>query len=284
MNLRQARKKIKTVSNVQKITKAMQLVAAIKMKKAQADFVEARPYRQTLEKVIKTVMQRIDPKISKLLTEDKVEKELIILISSNKGLCGSFNVNLFNFLIKNNPSADLLSKADFITIGKKGAVILNRLRSNMIADFSDNKPQSTVSAIFNLVLEKFLSREYQQVSLVYNKFVSAFRVEPVKETLLPVKIPDDIESKIEEEYVIEPKPELIIDSILKSYVEEKMRDAIMSSEAGEHSARMMAMKNATDNATEIIYELTMLRNRLRQEKITYELLDMITAKESVEEG
>lgn len=281
MNLRQARKKIKTVGNVKKITKAMQLVSAVKMKKAQADYIEGRPYRETLEKMIKKIIGKVGPEVSKLLRINESKKEIIILISSNKGLCGSFNMNLFNFMLKNRD----LSNSDFVALGKKGAVILSKLGNNLLADYSSNKPLGQVSAIFSLVLEKFMADEYHQIALVYNKFVSAFKVQPVKEILLPVKLEknEDQAKKIEEEYVFEPSPELIIDSVLRGYIEEKIRDAVLSSQAGEEAARMMAMKNATDNAMELIFELTMLRNKLRQEKITYELLDMITAKESVEE-
>lgn len=286
MNLRQARKKIKTVSNVKKITKAMQLVSAVKMKKAQQDYTEGLPYRETLERMIKTIIKRVSPEMSKLMQQGETNKELIILISSNKGLCGSFNMNLFNFMLKNHPSADGLSKSDFITLGKKGVAILSKFGSTVLADFSGNKPLESISAIFSLILEKFTNDEYNKVSLVYNKFVSAFKVQPVKEVLLPVKIEEKAveEKTAEQEYTVEPPPELIIDSVLRSFVEEKMRDAVLSSQAGEEAARMMAMKNATDNATDLIFELTMLRNKLRQEKITYELLDMVTAKVSVEEG
>jgi F-type H+-transporting ATPase subunit gamma len=141
-------------------------------------------------------------------------------------------------------------------------------------------------------LEKFLSHEYASVSLVYNKFISALQYNPVKETILPANFLSELSveaddhgqdvKNIREEYLIEPSAKSIVDVLLKSFVEDKIRGAVISNEAGEHSARMMAMRNATENASDIIYEMTLLRNKLRQEKITYELLDMITAKESVE--
>ena len=141
-----------------------------------------------------------------------------------------------------------------------------------------------MSAIFSLGVEKFLLGEYRQISLVYNKYISAFRSEPVEEVLLPLQwSQEEGESKaLKSDYAIEPSPDEIIDPLIKSFLEEKIRGSIISSEAVEHAARMMAMKNATDNATDIIYNLTLIGNKLRQEKITNELLDMITAKESVE--
>lgn len=283
MNLRQVRKKVKAVGNVKKITRAMQLVSAVKMKKAQQEELERKPYSETFENMIRRVVTKVDPKISNLLSvkEKELGKELVILISSNKGLCGSFNFNLFRFCLKNID----FSQADFITIGKKGVVLINKMGGKIIADFSSSKPLTTISAVFNLSLSKFLAGEYSQVLLFYNKFISALNFEPVKEMILPVKLPaSDIKKKeeFEEEYLIEPAPELILDNLLRTFVEEKIRGAIVSSEAGEHSARMVAMKNATDNASDLIYELVLLRNKLRQEKITYELLDMVTAKQSME--
>jgi len=281
MNIRQVRKKIKTIGNVKKITKAMELVSAVKMRKAQQEEIEGRPYRDTLDSVITKISKLIDTKFSALLKNNKSNRELIILISSNKGLCGSFNFNLFRYSVK---SIDF-SKSDFIILGKKAGGLVGKMGGKIIADFSTNKPLNSISAIFNLCLKKFLDGEYESVSLVYNRFISALRYEPVSEKLLPVKFearPKEEEKKVEEEYLIEPSPEKIIDSLLRDFVEEKIRGAVISNEAGEHSARMIAMKNATDNAGDLILDMTLLRNKLRQQKITYELLDMITAKESVE--
>jgi F-type H+-transporting ATPase subunit gamma len=282
MNIRHVRKKIKSVTNVKKITNAMQLVSAIKMKKAQQKAIEARPYQQDLQAIIKKISAKIDPKHSILLGENPKaqKKELFLLITANKGLCGSFNFNLFRYLLKSMNIKD----SDFVVIGKKGASLISRMGGVVIADYSSNIPIMNVSAVFEFMLKHFMLGSYRQISIIYNSFISALKIEPVKETLLPVSLHlEDLQEKqFLTEYLIEPSPELIIDSLLKSYVEERIRNAIIQSEAGEHSSRMMAMKNATDNANDVIYNLTLIRNKLRQEKITNELLDMITAKESVE--
>ncbi len=283
MNLRQVRKKTKSIRNVRKITKAMQLVSAIKMRKSQAAEVERRPYIDTLTQMIKKVMPNVDVKLSLLLSspQDK-KKSLVILVSSNKGLSGSFLVNLFRFVYKKNYN---MTNTDFITVGLKGSVFISRIGGKVLANYSEGKFLNEVSAIFSLALERFLKDEYQSVSIVYNKYISAFKFEPIEETLIPVRL-EDLAEKIAENswpgYQIEPSEQEIIDPLLKSFVEEKIRGALISSEAVEHASRMMAMKNATDNATDIIYNLTRIGNKLRQEKITNELLDMITAKESVE--
>ena len=282
MNLRQVRTKIKSVGNVKKITKAMQLVSAIKMKKAQAAAIEAAPYRETLEEIIRKITARIDISQSPLLLKptDSKERDLIIFVSSNKGLAGTFHTNLARYAFKNIKFED----SDFITIGRKAGVFVSGAGGKVIADFVSMSPLSDVSAIFNLALEKFLAKEYRSVSVVYNKFISTLRSETVREIILPfaLNMQENVAENNEKEYLIEPSPTEIIDPLLRNYIEEKIRGAILNSEAVEHSSRMIAMKNATDNANDLIYSLTLLSNRIRQARITGELLDMITAKESVE--
>ncbi len=283
MNLRQVRKKTKSIRNVKKITKAMQLVSAIKMRKSQAAEVERRPYLDTLTGVIRKILPNVDVQMSALLNEKLAQgnRDLIIFISSNKGLSGSFHVNLYRFILKSDID---MSKTDFIIVGSKGATFINRMGGKVLADFSSGKFINESSAIFSLALEKFIAGEYKSVSLIYNKYISAFRSEPMQEKIMPLKWSKTAEKEnvTSSRYMIEPSEEEIVDPLIRSYIEEKIRGAIISSEAVEHASRMMAMKNATDNATDIIYNLTMIGNKLRQEKITNELLDMVTAKESVE--
>lgn len=280
MNIRSVRKKIKSVGNVRKITRAMQLMSAIKMKKAQQLAIEARPYQESIDKIIRRISANLDPQYSRLLNQSSaVNRELTIMISSDKGLCGAFNFNLFRFLLQTKRDCD------FITVGKKASLLLTRVGEKVIADFSNQPALTVVSAVFEIALERFLDNTYRQVNLVYNRFISTLKIEPTTETLLPfvfVKPPDEVSLEKSETYLVEPNPRQIIDQLLRSYVEEKIRNAIIQSEAGEHSARMMAMKNATENANDVIYNLTLLRNKIRQEKITNELLDMVTAKASVE--
>jgi len=255
------------------------------MKKAQQVAVEGRPYQEEIEKIIKAVSPKIDPSLSLLINqpEDKIErKNLAIVIASNKGLCGSFNFNLLRFIVKNTD----FKSTDFIIVGKK-ANLLSKFSANIMADYSSNIPLNNVSALFEFALNKYLDRTYKKIDLYHNQFISTIHSNPVVTTLLPINFSQkaEVEAELKEketEYLIEPNPKQIIDSLLRSFVEEKLRFALIQSEAGEHSLRMMAMKNATDNATDVIYNLTLVRNKIRQEKITSELLDMVTAKESVE--
>lgn len=287
MNFRQVKKKIKTIGNVKKITKAMQMVSAVKMKKAQKLALDGRKYREILEKIIKRSMKKLDHKYSQLLdnknSEDKkIGKNLYILISTNKGLCGSFNFNLLSFLSKNSD----LKNDDFVVIGKKAADFLARIKGNIKADFSTQVPFiDNVSAVFTMVLEKFFKKEYDGIYIVYNKFLTTSKSISTKSKILPFEYVVSEEDKEEEkevttEYLIEPSPEEIVDAVLKDLIKEKVKSAILDSEAAEHSARMLAMKNATDNATDIMYNLTLEGNKLRQNSITNELLDMISALES----
>lgn len=280
MNLRQVKRKTKSIGNVKKITKAMQLVSAVKMKKAQQLAIEGRAYRESLDRIIAKVMPSADKDASALLSaKGKGTRKLIIFVSSNKGLCGPFNVNLFRLLLKNTD----FHITDFISIGKKGSAFVSRMGSKVIADYSLTNPLLETSAIFELVIKNFFSGAYKEVQLVYNTFISTLRSDPSIETLLPFVRKEEVPLADKTfEYLIEPSPEELIEKLLMSYLEEKIRGAIMNSEAVEHSSRMIAMKNATDNANDVIYNLTLLGNKLRQEKITNELLDMITAKESVE--
>ncbi|MEK7070885.1 MAG: ATP synthase F1 subunit gamma, partial [Patescibacteria group bacterium] len=275
-------KKIKSVSSVKKITNAMQLVSAVKMKKAQQIAIEGKPYQTIIQQAIKKLLSTSEIQESPYVktNESASEKELTILITSNKGLCGSFNVNLLRFLMKEMT----IKQNDFITLGKKGAVLINIMGGTILADYSDSQPTEAVDAVFDQASALFLEGKYKKIHVVYNSFVSSLRYDPTRETILPLIIDTTTEpvQNSNEDYLLEPKNEDLIKALLKDYILEKIRFSVLESEACEHSARMIAMKNATDNATDVIYNLTLLRNKLRQQKITYELLDMITAKESVE--
>lgn len=281
MNIRQLKKKVKTVNNIKKMTHAMEMVSAVKMKKSQQKAIEGRPYQQTLDRVVKTITQMIDINLSPLLKKNINDKSLVILISTNKRLCGAFNFKLFRFCLDNFD----FKKTDFITIGKIGSFFINKIGGKIIGDYSMIEQEAVASAVYNQAISLYLKAEYKEIYLVFNRFISTINHQPVKEILLPIEIAEKGEETIkmmEESYLIEPKPEMIIDPLLRNFVEQKIRSALISHEAGEHSARMLAMKNATDNAEEINQQLTLTGNKIRQEKITYELLDMVTAKESVE--
>jgi F-type H+-transporting ATPase subunit gamma len=287
MNLREVRTKIKSFNNIKKITKAMQMVSSVKMKRAQKAALEGRPFREALERMIERVSTGGDMKQSKFVTPPKSSshKDLVIFITANKGLSGSFLTSLNRYVLKQVN----YDTSDFISVGRKGAMFLGVTKGKMIADFSTMHPISEVSAIFSILSEEFLKGTYKKVHIVYNKFINTIKFETTNEQILPVQLHEFEKKKEDKEhqslkgsYEIEPSSVELIDALLKSYVEEKIRGAILNSEAAEHSSRMIAMKNATENASDLIYNLVLEGNKLRQQTITNELLDMITAKESVE--
>ncbi len=218
MNLRQVRKKIKSISNVKKITKAMQMVSSIKMRKAQAAEIEGRPYRSGLQEIMEKISPGADPSFSKLMSTKNAKdkgKTLCIFVTSNKGLCGGFHVNLSRHIIKNYD----YKSADFISVGKKGSVFLGKLGRTVIADFSSHMFLTEVSAIFELALNKFLSGEYKKVDVIYSQFLSTLKNEIITQQLLPVSLdfakPKD-KKDLTGEYLIEPSPNEILDFVLRS--------------------------------------------------------------------
>jgi len=281
MNFRQVGKKIRTIGNVKKITKAMQMVAAVKMKKAQTVALQGQPYRDVLQKMIGNVIDQGTSKFIKQDGQDYTGKTLYILISSNKGLCGSFNFNVIKLALREID----FNNSSFITLGKKGSTLVSKMGGAVQADFSDNVPFiDNVSAIFTMISQSFLSGEYSKIAVVYNKFISTFKIVPSIEPILPISKEELIAlQKKGDQYIIEPDKASIVESLLNDYLKEKITGAILDSEASEHSSRMMAMKNATDNAGDIIFNLTLLKNKLRQASITNELLDITTAKISTED-
>lgn len=281
MNLRAVRKKTKSVKNVKKITKAMQMVSAVKMKKSVTEESDGRPYRNGLYEILSSVAGKIDISHSRLLqpSPSTSTKDLIIYVSANKGLCGSFHVNLLRYVIKHVN----LHEAEFVTLGSKGAQLISRFDKDIISDYSTGHPMAQTGAIFDQAVSSFLSGKYRSIKVLYNQYLSPTRAEVKLDQLLPLAIaPEKKQQTATAEYLIEPSPSVLIEPLLKSIIEERIRGAVISSQAVEHSMRMMAMKSATDNATDVIYNLTLIGNKLRQTKITSELLDMITAKESVE--
>lgn len=276
MNFRQVRRKIKTIGNVKKITNAMQMVSAVKMKKAQNTAMEGKLYRQILEGMISRVVGDSKDLKSPLLSKNSEPRELVIVISSNKGLAGSFHFNLLRFIFSDIDT----SKSDFIVCGKKAADFISRMKGTIIADFSQEGPfEESATAIFSLAQSEYVAQKYGSVSLVFNEFKSSFQFTSTKKTLLPIGSIPMLEGVIQDKtnYEIEPSAEEIVEPLVIDYLTETIRGAILDSAASEHSARMMAMKNATDSAGEIIDGLTLLRNKLRQASITGELLDMMAS-------
>ncbi len=271
------RRRIKSVKNTAQITKAMQMVAASKMRKAQAAAIAGRPYQDMLARVLAAVKGRVDPTSHLLLAVRPVKQELILIFSTDKGLCGPLNANLFRELGEVDRE-----KSEFAVSGRKAVQFITRTKRNLTADFAlkDTIHFSEIRPIAKFVSDKFISGEVDQVRVLYPKFVNTLVQEPVLRTILPIPVEElGIEGpQAGGEYLFEPDEHSVLDSILPHYVAFQIFQMALNARASEHSARMVAMKNATDNAKELIKDLTLEYNKVRQANITTELLEITTAQ------
>jgi F-type H+-transporting ATPase subunit gamma len=288
---RDIRRRIKSVKNTAQITKAMQLVAAAKMKKAQDQAANGRHYAEMLNKVLVNLKEKAEEGLHPFFSEGKGSKLLILLISSDKGLCGALNTNLFKKLITTDfGTGDI----DYVTIGKKGVQAINRLRRHLLADFPIKDPAkfAEVRGVGRFLQEKFLTGDYKKVLVVFNNFINTVTVVPTVEQILPVNpvtlggkrdfAPEIQTSTATTEYAFEPSAAVVFETVLPQYVNDTVFQMVLESRASEHSSRMVAMKNATDNAKQMIKDLSLEYNKLRQASITNELLEITTAKMALE--
>lgn len=280
-NLRDIRRRIKSVKNTAQITRAMQLVAAAKMKKAQDQALAGRDYAHQLNGVLQDISEGFSEATHPLLEKREGNRELVLVISTDKGLCGPLNTNLSRKL-RDSVSPD----AEYVTVGRKLRIMLEKLGKEVIADFTvkDPVPFADARAIAKLLARQFLEGKYDKVSVAYTRFVNTLSQQPEVVQLLPVEPPSGGEAASAEtkEFLFEPSPEDVLGSILPLYVNFRVFQALVESRASEHSARMVAMKAATDNAKKFIKELTLEYNKLRQGAITAELLEITTAMKAME--
>jgi len=285
-SIRILRRRIKSAKNIAQITKAMQLVAASRMKKAQAAAIAGKEYAQKIYEMVTELAARTEVTNHPYLVRPSVltGKRLLILISTTKGLCGGLNSNLFRYCLKAYPN---FQKNDIITLGKKGTGLVVRLGATPKADFSDTVPFVTaVPAVVDMIVQEYLAGQYDGVDIIFNEFKSAMRQTPKHKTILPLTLEVASDEKKEDsdfsEFLIEPSKKEVFDALLPHYLENQVRDAVLQAEASEQSARMIAMQNATDNALSLIDGLTLLYNKERQSKITFEIADIVTARLAVE--
>lgn len=297
-NTRELRRRIKSVKNTAQITKAMQMVAASKMKKAQNQALSGRPYNFNLSFALEKLLPLINTEAHPLLRGNGAKNKGIALFSTNKGLCGALNTNLFRFLAV----SDLLtSDSVFYTVGKKGRNFVAKTGKNLQADFEslDTITFKQAVQLSKLMMDSFLAGEIGEAFLVFPRFVSTLKQEPVKVKLLPLDLesviasiakqssPDNNPTKIApsqtprndkgSEFLFEPDVDQLLNYVLVHYIQVKIYQALLETKASEHSATMMAMQNATDNAKELVDDLNLTYNQTRQDAITKELLEITTA-------
>ena len=295
-NLRDIRRRIKSVKNTAQITRAMQLVAAAKMKKAQDQALAGREYASHLTQMLYDIRKTFFEESHPFLEQRQGQRELVLVISTDKGLCGALNTNLAR-KIKTLTAPD----AHFVTVGRKLRTAYEKLGSKIVADFTvrDPVPLSQTSEVAKFLTNKFTDGHYDKVSIAFTSFVNTLRQEATVVPLLPIQghRHDDAqefesigqgisvhENKYEadRDYAFEPSVGEVLAAILPLYVNYEVFQAHVESRASEHSARMVAMKAATDNAQKFIKELTLEYNQLRQGAITSELLEITTAMKAME--
>jgi F-type H+-transporting ATPase subunit gamma len=283
-NTQDIRRRIKSIRNIGQLTKAMQMVAASKMRKAQQSALAGRPYAALMNKVLVSLQQRSDPKLHPLLQIRAVKKELVLIISTDKGLAGALNTNL----LREAASFDS-AKTTYVVSGRKARQFIARTKRDLLADFElkDAPSFRETKPIAQFCMEKFLSGEVDKVSVVYTHFINTVNQKPLVQTLLPISsfdLPGGKGSEAAESsdpmlgYTFEPTAEAVLDRMLPYYLHYQVYQMILDARASEHSARMVAMKNATDNAKEFIRDLTLEYNKMRQASITTELLEISTAQ------
>jgi F-type H+-transporting ATPase subunit gamma len=283
-SLRDIRRRIKSVKNTAQITKAMQMVAASKMRKAQEAALNGRPYAELLNRVLVSLRDRVDATMHPLLDKREVKSELVILLSTDKGLCGGINTNLFREALKFDAAT-----TKFVSVGRKGTQFLARTKRNMIADFSlkDHPSFLETKAISKFAIERFLTHDVDRVTVLYPRFVNTLTQSPTAISLLPITSLEEAGltgateapiPTVEGNVLFEPSAESILDAIVPYYVHYLLCQMVLATRASEHSARMVAMKSATDNAKSLVKDLTLEYNKARQAAITTELLEISTAQ------
>lgn len=280
---RELRRRIRSIKNTAQITKAMQMVAATKMRRAQAQALAGRPYSETLMNAVGNILPKVNPEVHKLLTGNDSNQTAVLILSTNKSLCGALNTNLFRMVQSYSKENHNLH---FYSVGKKGRNFIVKTGKDLKADFEN--PEVVIfrqaRQIAKLLMENFFNREFKECYVLYPHFVSALRQEPTLVKLLPLsKIAQEtIKSEQNLEFLLEPTADELLSEILIHYVQTRIYQALLETKASEHSARMIAMQNATDNAKELVEDLTLSYNQTRQDNITRELLEITSAAAALE--
>ena len=288
-NTRDIRRRIKSVKSTSQITKAMQMVAAAKMRKAQQVAIAGRAYAELLAKVLRSVAAGAEEGAHELLAAREVKKELVLVISTDKGLCGALNTNLLREVAKFDPA-----KTIFVACGRKGLQYLVRANRTVAAEFElrDAPGFLETKSVAKFCMDKFTSGEVDKVTVVFTDFINTLTQTPKVRTILPITslevtagIGGAQETAVVKagesdgiEYDFEPNIVEVLSAVLPHHVYFQVYQMVLDSRASEHSARMVAMKSATDNAKQLIKDLTLEYNKVRQAAITTELLEITTAQ------
>ena len=285
-NLKDIKRRIRSVKNTQQITKAMKLVAASKLRKAQQAIMAARPYAIKMMEVLNHLSARCNNDLHPLLDDREGDRWLILVVTADRGLCGGFNGNIIRKTAQViNENAD--KQIQLVTAGKKGNDIFKNRATEILHDHSGwtrDFDYLTVGEISDTLASLFIEKAVDRVYMVYNEFKSVMQQEVILEQLLPI-VPEKLDTSKEKssavDYIYEPEEEVIFETLLKRYMTVEVYRAFLESSASEHGARMTAMDSASRNAGDMIDGLTLTYNKARQAYITKELIEIVNGAEAL---
>ena len=276
---RQLKGRIRSVKSTKQITKAMELVAASKMRRAQDSASATDPYAQTASELLSRLASDGETKTHPLYAERKVKNRIVIVITSNRGLAGAYNSNVLKQYInrlKEDDNAKLTTSA--IAIGKKGAQLATRLKNDHVIgvynELMENPTGPALKSVVNTIVEEFVAKKADAVEVIYTKYINSLSQQVTTLPLLPAGFTKVEVGEHLSQAIFEPSASEVLEAATIRLIEAQLFQAILDSVASEHSMRMVAMKNATDNATDLIDDLTLEMNKLRQADITQELAEI----------
>jgi F-type H+-transporting ATPase subunit gamma len=291
---RELKRRIKSVKNTKKITRAMQMISAVKMRKAQDAAINSKRYAEMADQIVQALIPRVSPRYNALLRQNPTSNRVaVVVVSTNRGLVGGFNSNLIKEVQKYTNGLEPEILADFIVSGKKAREALVRMHQNLIADYPKLErlvKAEEIDPIAQSIVDEFLKGTYKQVVVVYMQFISTLVQKPRVIQLLPfVTTQQASEEDFDEEeaeqsagYILEPDPTTVLNALLPRIIESQLYRSVLENDASEHSARMVMMKNATEAASDLIDDLTLTYNQLRQAGITKELAEISAGRAAIE--
>ncbi len=283
---REIQRRIRSVTSTSQITRAMEMVSAVKMRRAQQNVRASRPYSERLRLMISALSGFLDadPKEFPLLAHRPVNRTSLIVVTADRGLAGALNSNVLRRALAFLQETE--GPTDIIAVGRKGSEFFSRTGYNMVAEFSGLGDLPTIDQtrpIIDLAVGDFERGRVDAVHVIYTQFVNTLSQHPVSLQLLPIEPVEDVAAQEQvRDFIFEPDRDTVLNALLPRYVEVQLYQALLEASASEHSARNVAMRNATDNAKDLIQDLTLLYNRVRQAQITAEVSEIASGAAAVE--
>ena len=282
---KEVKTKITSIQSTQKITSAMEMVAASKMRKAQERRQVGKPYADRIRSVVGQIANAVSEYKHQYMEQREIKRVGFIVVSTDRGLCGGLNINLFKQVIKSMKTwSDQEVQIDLCTVGNKGAAFFGSFGGNIVAtvkDLGDNPSASDLIGGVKVMLDAYDEGKIDRLYVVANEFVNTMTQKPVVEQLLPLKPSEDDKLQHHWDYLYEPDAKELLDGLLVRYIESQVYQAVVENKACEQASRMIAMKSATDNAGDLINELQLLYNKARQAAITQELSEIVSGAAAV---